>query len=429
MVQQPVSYPLNATLSNLFKLAMFAMVIVYLVGCFTPLHIHFDSIRYYNIKDCIEYGCTPGSFAATDYLPYGYTGLLITLSKLGILNSFAIVFVNCLFIFAGLYFVYKIFAGQVHPFLFAVIALFNWTVIKFVTHPLSEMQYIFFSSASLYCFFLYTKKKSFLYLALAFVFCIFTVVTRTVGISLLPALVLGVIYEYRLELKRIVQKNKLLVAGVVVVGIAAVIFSASKLKITDYTGLLKDSLGKGVGSFFAENYTNHFSDLTELFLNMPANKVVGYVPGGAGFALFVILGIAFMAWVLYNTFSKKSRIPFYIRMYLLFYIVIIMNWPYYDPRFWVPVLPLLVVVILQTPFNSRGWLKGVSRLYLGVYLALGLGAAAYSLYVGLDKERFAQKQANGLYRNEYEIEFFGKPQTDTATHVDPEVLNILKKYD
>lgn len=426
---QPASYPLHATLSNLFKLAMFAMAAVYLVSCFTPLHIHFDSIRYYNIKDCIEYGCAPGSFASTDYLPYGYTALLITLSKLGILNSFSIVFVNCLYVFAGLYFVYKIFAGQVHPFVFAVIALFNWTLIKFVAHPLSEMQYVFFSCASLYCFFVYTKKKSFLHLILAFVFCILTVLTRTVGISLLPALVLGVLWEYRAELTRIVKKNKLLVLAIVVAGIAGVIFSASKLKITDYTSLLKGPLEKGVGNFFAENFKNHFSDLTEVFLNMPANKVTGYIPGGAGPALFVVLGVACLAWVLYNTFSKRSKIPFYIRMYLLFYVIIIMNWPYYDPRFWVPILPLLVVVILQTPFNSKGWLKGVSRLYLGVYLALGLFAAVYSLYIGLDKERFAQKQAAGIYRNEYEIEFFGKPVSDTAVHVDPEVLNILKKYD
>jgi len=426
---QPASYRLNPVFSNMLKLAMFAMAAAYLLGCFTPLHIHFDSIRYYNIKDCIEYGCTPGSFAATDYLPYGYTALLIGLSKLGILNAFSIVFVNSVYVFAGLYFVYKIFAGQVHPFLFAVIALFNWTIIKFVTHPLSEMQYIFFSCASLYCFFLYTKKKSFLWLLLSFVCCILTVLTRTVGISLLPALVLGVGWEYRAELKRIVQKNKLLITGVVVLGIAGVVFSASKLKITDYTNLLKGPLENGVADFLVTNLKNHFTELTEVFLNMPSSKLMGYIPGGMGPALFVILGVGFLVWVLYCLFSKNSKVPFYIRMYLLFYILIIMNWPYYDPRFWAPVLPLLVIVILQTPFNSKAWLKGLSRVYLAAYLALGLFAAAYSLYVGLDKERFAQKQANGVYRNEYETEFFGKPQTDTATHIDPEVLHILQKYD
>jgi hypothetical protein len=408
---------------------MFGMALVYLVSCFTPLHLHFDSIRYYNIKDCIEYGCAPGSFASTDYLPYGYTGLLITLSKLGVLNAFSITFVNCLYVFGGIFLLYKIFTGQIHPFVLAAVALFNWTMIKFVAHPLSEMQYVFFSSVSLFFFFRYTQKKNLLFLGLAFAFSILTVLTRTVGISLLPALVLGVIYEYRTELKRIVQKNKLLVVGVIIVGVAGVVFSASKLKITDYTQLLKEHFSHGVANFFIENFKNHFSDLTEVFLNMPASKLIGYIPGGLGPVVFVTLGVGFLVWVLYNLFSKSSRIPFFIRMYLLFYIIIIMNWPYYDPRFWVPVLPLMVIVILQTPWNQKPWLKVLSRIYLAVYLLLGLMAAAYSLYNGLDKERFAKTQAKGVYRNEYEIKFFGKAQTDTAIYIDPEVMNILKKYD
>ncbi len=89
----------------------------------------------------------------------------------------------------------------------------------------------------------------------------------------------------------------------------------------------------------------------------------------------------------------------------------------------------MLAVMLRTPFNSKPWLKGVKPYLLAAYLALGLFASAYSLYIGLDKNRFAQKQASGVYRNEYEIKFFGKPQSDTATRVDPEVLNILKKYD
>lgn len=426
---QPANLSITTPVSKLFRLAMFGMVLVYLASCFTPLHLHFDSIRYFNIKDCLEFGCDPNSFAATDYLPFGYTGLLIVLSKLGILNSFSIVFVNCLYIFAGLYLVYKIFASQLNPFVFGVLALFNWTLIKFVAHPLSEMQYIFFSAVSLYCFHLFTKKRNWLYLGLAFVFAILTVLTRTVGVSLLPALVLGLGWEFRQELKRIVQKNKLTLLIVVVVGIAGVIFSASKLKITDYSGLLQEAFAKGAGNFFAENLKNHFTELTEVFFNMPASKLMGVIPGGLGPVLFVVIGVALFGWLMYTTFAKRSNVPVYIRIYLLFYSVIILNWPYYDPRFWVPVLPLILAVMLQTPFNSKPWLKGVSRIYLAAYLALGLFAAAYSLYIGLDKNRFAQKQASGVYRNEYEIKFFGKPQSDTATRVDPEVLNILKKYD
>src|SRR5690348_14784925 len=158
---QPTYYPINSTISNLLKLAMYAMALVYLVNCFTPLHMHFDSIRYYNLKDCMEHKCDPGSFAATDYLPYGYTTLLLIFSKLGILKSFSIILINCIYAFAGLYFIKKIFEQQVHPYLLVAVVLFNWVLIKFVTHPLSEMQYIFFSSASLFCFHLYRQKSSY----------------------------------------------------------------------------------------------------------------------------------------------------------------------------------------------------------------------------------------------------------------------------
>ncbi|MFT3826435.1 MAG: hypothetical protein QM731_21115 [Chitinophagaceae bacterium] len=426
---QPTSYPaLNTTLNNLFKLAILAMGIVYLAGCFTPLHLHFDSIRYYNIKDCIQYGCAPDSFAATDYLPYGYTALLILLSKLGILSSFSITLVNCLYVFAGLYFIKKIFEKLVNPLLLIVLVLFNWVLIKFVTHPLSEMQYIFFSCASLYCFHLFREKKSFIHLALSFVFCILTILTRTVGISLLPALFLGVAWEYKDELTRLIRKNKIAIVILLVAGVGAVFF-AKQLKILDYTNLLKGPLEKGVGNFVGENLRNHFTELSEVFLNIPSNKILGYLPASIGSKLFIALGVLFFAWFMYCTFARKSEIPFYIRIYLLFYSIIILNWPYYDPRFWVPILPLIVVVILRTPFNTKPILKLFSRAYLVVYVALGLFAAAYSLYVSFNKERFAKSHAKGVYRNEYEIHFFGKPQTDTATYIDNNVVDILNKYD
>ncbi len=181
----------NLNSTRIFRGLFAIMALAYMATCFTPLHIHFDSIRYYNIKDCIEFGCPPDSIAATDYLPYGYTGLLIALSKMGILNAFFIVFVNCVYLFTGIWFVQKIFREQLSSFLFYCIVLFSWTVIKFSAHPLSEMQYIFFSCASLYCFHLYTKQKGYKWMILAFVLGILTMLTRTVGISLIPRIGAG----------------------------------------------------------------------------------------------------------------------------------------------------------------------------------------------------------------------------------------------
>ena len=155
---------------------------------------------------------------------------------------------------------------------------------------------------------------------------------------------------------------------------------------------------------------------------------MGFLPGSSGNYLFIGGGIMLACWFIY-LLLRKSSLPFFIRAYLGFYMLIILNWPYYDPRFWVPVIPLLAALILTFDFNRNTILKVLSRTYLVFYIAVGFAAAAYSLYVGLDKKRFAITHAKGVYRNEYETQFFGKPLSDTARHLDADVLDILQKHD
>src|ERR1700676_4532646 len=130
--------------ARLLKWSISILGFLFFLNCFTPLRLHYDMLRYFAIKDCIESKCPPGA-DPNDYLPYGYTALLLLLSKLGILRSFSIVFVNCLYLFGGLFFVRKIFSYIRSPFFLIFLVLLNWTIIKFVTHPLSELQYLFFS--------------------------------------------------------------------------------------------------------------------------------------------------------------------------------------------------------------------------------------------------------------------------------------------
>src|SRR6185437_7202266 len=170
--------------SSVLRWALYVLVAVYLVNCSTHLRLHVDMLRYFAIKDCVELGCPPNSVAAKDYLPWGYTALLLLLSKLGILKSSVLVFINCLYLFGGLYFAGKLACSTKTGLLPAVLVLLNWTTIKFVTHPLSEMQYLFFSLASLYYFHRYSEGKKAGYLILAFVAAGLAFVTRSVGVAL-----------------------------------------------------------------------------------------------------------------------------------------------------------------------------------------------------------------------------------------------------
>ncbi len=416
----------NTRFTAFFKLATYVLTAFYFVNCLTHLQLHYDTLRYYAIKDCWEYGCPPDSDSAHDYLPYGYTGLLLLLSKLHILRSFSIVFINALYLLGGLYFTRKMFGTAIRPFVFFVVVMLNWAVIKFYAYPLSELQYLFFSIGSLYFYFQYTKNKRPLPLVLAFVFAGLAFLTRTIGIALVPALLLSLIWEYRKELTRIVRNNKILVviAGLVVIGV--VVFS-KQLGLDHYTGVMSKQKQGGVN--FAQILEWRFKEWAELFFNVPSNKVLNYLPAKAGTEFFVLAGILFFAWFVYLFISRKTSIPVIVRIYLLFYGVIMFSWPFYDPRFWVPVIPLLSAILLQTPVDKSKAIKGFGSLYLGVYMLLGVAALSFATYLCFNKKEFARHHANGVYRNEYETHFFGKPLSDTATQVNPFDLHVLDRYD
>ena len=175
---QPGSY------DNLLKGIFLLLAGIYLVNCLTPLRLCVDTIRYFGIKDCIEFGCDPNSDAAKDYMPYGYTMLLILLSKLGILRSFSIVLINCVYLFTGILLVTKMFGLLANKWTVLILILLNWTIIKFVTHPLSEMQYLFFSVGSLFYFNRFQESRKAKPLILSLVAGILAFLTRSVGVAL-----------------------------------------------------------------------------------------------------------------------------------------------------------------------------------------------------------------------------------------------------
>jgi hypothetical protein len=410
----------------IWKATAIFLVLVYLVNCLTPLRLHVDMLRYYAIKDCIEYGCPPDSEAAKDYLPYGYTALLLILSKLGILKSFTIVLLNCVFLFASLYLINKIFKKTIHPFLFVTLVLLNWTILKFAAHPLSEMQYLFFSTLSIYYFFSYTQTKKLKLLLPSLIFCAAAFLTRTVGITLVGAIALGLIWEYRKQLILLIKSNRIIVGVLIAIMIGVSIFS-KQLGLTHYTSVFSKQFQEGLGIRTMLDW--HFTEWSEITLNTSIVKIAAYLPSSLGSVLFIALGIAFFAFFLYVLFIRKNSIPFIVKAYLALYSLLMFNWPFYDPRFWVPLVPFIVAVLLQADFSKSLPQRIVSRLFTAVYMLAGVIAIGFFTYTSLNKEKFAQKQANGVYRNEYETHFFGKVQTDTAKKIDPVILNVLKRYD
>jgi hypothetical protein len=411
--------------ARLLKWSIYILGFVFLLNCFTPLRLHYDMLRYFSIKDCIEGNCPPYA-DRNDYLPFGYTALLLLLSKMGILRSFSLVLVNCLYLFGGLYCVRKVFNYIKSPFFFFLLVLLNWTVIKFVTHPLSELQYLFFSLAGVYAFYQFTQTKKFLSLLMAFLLAGLAFITRTVGVTLLAALFVSLAWEYRKQLLELIKRNKVIVI-VVLLSITGILIFSKQLGLNHYSGVMSKQFKEGLR--FSDVIKWHFSEWGEILSNSSKAKAMSYLPARAGDWLFVITGILGVSGFVYICFIRKNRIPFIVRTYLLFYLLLMFNWPFNDPRFWVPVIPLIAAVISQTSFPKNRVIKFIGLFYLLIYAALGIASLGYLTYTSFNKKAFSKSQAKGTYRNEYETHFFGKTLSDTATHTDPDLVEFLNKYD
>ncbi len=411
--------------ARLLKWSIYFLGFVFFLNCFTPLRIHYDMLRYFSIKDCIEGNCPPYA-DRNDYLPFGYTALLLLLSKLGILRSFSIVLINCLYLAGGLYCVRKVFNYIRSPFFFFLLVLLNWTVIKFVTHPLSELQYLFFSLASVYAFYRFTQTKKFLNLCMAFLLAGLAFITRTVGVTLLAALFVSLAWEYRKQLLDLIKRNKVIVV-VVLLCITGILIFSKQLGLNHYSGVMSKQFKEGLR--FSDVIKWHFSEWGEILSNSSKAKALSYLPARAGDWLFVITGILGICGFVYLCFIKKNNIPFIVRSYLLFYLLLMFNWPFNDPRFWVPVIPLIAAVISQTSFPKNTLIRFIGVCYLFIYSALGIASLGFITYTSFNKKAFSRSQAKGTYRNEYETHFFGKTLSDTATHTDPDLVDFLNKYD
>ena len=416
------------------KIFLIFLIVLYFILCFTPLRLHYDSIRYFAIKDCLELGCPPDSDAAKDFFPFGYTALLLLYSKLGILHSFSIVFTNALYLFGGLLFLYKVFDKSISPISLFVLVLCNWLFIKFVTHPLSEMQYLFLSMACVYYFHQYTQTRKLLFLLLAIFLSWLALQTRTIGISLVAGIGVGLVWEYKNSMMLFLKKNKLLVGAAVILIVAAVILFARQLGLYHYFNVFTTHLKE---TSFLTRLGWHFTEWGEVFLNMPSGKAIEKLPSTIGSSLFVIVGVLLFAWFSFSFFRSKA-IPFYLKAYIFFYCIILFNWPFADPRFWVPILPVMVVTVLQAPLERFNWTKIAGRLVALVYIVMGMLSAGFMLYSSFNKSFFAKTQANGVYQKEYEMHFFGKVSIDTATStrhadttyiVNPAIVDLLKRHD
>jgi hypothetical protein len=153
------------------------------------------------------------------------------------------------------------------------------------------------------------------------------------------------------------------------------------------TSTLRDrqSVMSSLPDVISRTLIGRFRELSEIALNVPFSalsptmRLAALLVGGLLLAL-VLAGVIVAGREIHAT-----------TVFFCTYCLIIFSWPYYDPRFWLPVIPLLAayagLAIQHAIARHRFW-GGCLRLYLAVFMLIGAMTLAWSTAITFSGRRF-----------------------------------------
>ena len=164
------------------------------------------------------------------------------------------------------------------------------------------------------------------------------------------------------------------------------------------------------------------TELGEIAVNLPHAALPAFVQhvhllsfiGALGFVL-VLVGVA----------ARRKQFSV-VDVFFISYLAVLLAWPYYDPRYWLPVIPLLIgycALALKLVVRYRV-AKSVAGAYLAVYFIIGLAALASNTSLSYaDRSTFGDVFPVGAYRSAYCAASYCKDDHPSA--IDPDVLHLL----
>ncbi|MDB5130916.1 MAG: hypothetical protein JWR02_665 [Mucilaginibacter sp.] len=403
------------------------------LNIFTPLRLNTDAVRYLNIVEYLDGHFSRNSDAANDCLPHGYPYLLFLFEKSHMLNPVSITLINIVSILLSCVLLTKIVKVE-NKLLYFALAMLSFILTKQSTLSVSDPFFMLVFSTSIYLWTKFFYGQTY-FIIPALLCSIVSVYVRTAGISLLPGIILYVLYLNKTNLLRSnIFKGILitLVISSVIVFIANLPFFEKKV---DYVRQLNLETMISHPFSIVRRFIIHLKEIGEITLNIPYSKLSGILKvktfdtaeyllpiTGAG-SLFILYKIT-ARLRLYNTFA------FWV---FLSYLLMIFVWPFYDTRFLMPVVPLFIYLFLSYlyPLLKANYIRCIP---LATYILLGIISLLYSDAISLSKPFFLSHYGfdPGL-TNTYRVHFRNNEpgaKTKPAYNINKDdIPYLLEKYD
>jgi 4-amino-4-deoxy-L-arabinose transferase-like glycosyltransferase len=357
-----------------------AFAAIYVSRAFGAPRGGYDVHEYVKIAEAIN----AGEPYNNHQWPIGYPIVLVCFWRAGIPGSPGLVLFNLLCLTAGLTVTFAIGRRFLNLTPLELACLCAWTLASRVTLDLAtirqpEMAFLLTTTLGVWCLWRACERPghSLAWLTAGLVCASVSVSLRNVGIALIPAaLWTGAVVSRDWTAAR---------RALLLVAIAAVTCGAALVFIN--FGLFREASGPDAqpprAVYHATGYLNgilgtidtRWEEASEIVAN------VGYSagwppqvrPAGFSLGLAFVLAAALGLW-------KHRRSP--AAIYLAVYFSILTVWPFYMPRFWAPVLPLVACfawIGCKTLAARFQWPAGSRQAIMTAYCALFLALAVYTL--------------------------------------------------
>ena len=407
------------------------LAISFLLQIFTPLRLNTDAVTLLSMADSASHGNGFLEDGEKSVFPPGYPAMLLVLLKLRVAHPWVLVGLNMIFLSLGLLAVFfllseEFFADRAAVLMVCCLFLLSYVVVKHSTVPLTEGPFFLCSMCGLAFMSKAVKTASnrhFVLLAGAALLSAAAAVTiRRIGIALVPPLVFMFFGSRRFKSfwAGLSSRAKL---GVWSGGGVLALVTVGIFAFTSYWRIfVSDARARYKITPLSWLPWYRLREFGELLINFPTYRIpvaLQHLVPWVGFLLLLFLVVALAA-------RRGKTGP--ADVYIVCYALVLCAWPYYDARFWWPVIPLLIAYSLSAVQRLK-IPAVVVAVYCVCFAILGFGAIAYSTRITFSGCNFPQRYGAGDLAATYRAALDQCRNNGGSTdNVNTRVLRLLREF-
>jgi hypothetical protein len=406
------------------------LILCYALQTFSPLRLNTDAVILLSMADSAAHGKGLLDNGQSTVHPPGYPIMIAGLLKFGMGRSFAIICLNLFFLIGGLFATYQLTSrrfleSRMVKLLVCCAALLSFVFVKHFTLPLTDIA--FFGTATCTVAFLdYASrqkcgKKFVAVIASAFGMVLISIMIRRIGVSLIPAFLFVLAFQpqVRTYFSSVPSRMKLIISISLLGSLLAIVYVIlATSTLMDFVDVISKT---GITEIPLRIVSYRLTELGELAVNVPAAKLPSQVQW-----VLPWLGSGLLSVVVF-ALSIRRRVVGVVDVYFCGYLAVLFVWPYFDARFWLPVIPLLAgySALAIGRLAERSVVRTFVAAYCCFFVLAGAASLSYSTRISLAGSKFPDVYGDGSLRPSYCAALGTCPPTGK---IDPKVVYLLQAY-